>query len=136
MDQLLVIGVEKGVLMIIRQEQYEAFEGDIRSRYCKSLQKFFRDTIPETVASHDDATLLARILAAEGRGREWGIKLQTSMVRFIALDLLMGERFDTLPEVRRLFGAPGTSIDMKVHVLGDLIEDNLRREAQGGPVRS
>ena len=118
--------------MIIRSEQYDALESDIRDRYCKSLLTFFRDTIPETVASYDDATLFSRISAAELRGRRWGISLQESMARFIALDLVMGERFDAIPEMHRFLEATGMSMDMKVHVLGDLVQNNLRRDSQGG----
>jgi hypothetical protein len=115
--------------VIIRQEQFDALEADVRSRYWRDLMQFYRDTITEFVAPYDDERLLARISAAEGRGRQWGISLHDSMVQFIALDLLMGEQFDALPEVRRLFEAPGMSTDMKVHVLADLVQGNLRRES-------
>lgn len=114
-------------MLQIRKEQYDAFDADMRSRYCKSLLKYYRDTIAEVVAPYDDATLFNRIVAAEGRGRQWGIALQDAMARFIGLDLVMGERFDTLPEVQRLFKVPGMSMDMKIHVLSDMVQENLTR---------
>src|SRR5205823_10895114 len=73
---------KEGTSMLrIRPEQYDALDADMRSRYCKSLLKFYRDTISQTVAPYDDATLLNRIVAAEGRGRQWGIALQDEIGR-------------------------------------------------------
>jgi hypothetical protein len=114
-------------MLRIRPEQFAAFDADIRSRYHRSLLEYYRDTIPEAVARFDDATLLARIAAADERGRRWGIALQDAMAQFIGLDLVIGEQFDAPQDVRRYFEAPGMSMDMKVYVLADLVQKQLRK---------
>ena len=81
-------------MLHIRPEQYDTFDAATRSKYYQRLLKLFRDTIPGVLTSYSDEILLRRIAAAEERGRGWGVSLQDSMARFVALDLVMGERFE------------------------------------------
>ena len=114
----------------LRPEQIDPLNADVQRRYCADLLQFYRRAVGDLVAQHDDQTLLTRIISAEQRGRQWGVYLHESMVRFIGLDLVMGSSFDQVPAVSRLFETPGMSIDMKVNILADIVEGQLRKDAQ------
>jgi hypothetical protein len=87
---------------------------------------FFRHAVPDGVARYDDPELLRRIGDSVRRARHYGIESWEAMTRFVGLSLLVNPAFDAEPAIHQFLSAPDLDPDMKVYMLTDQFEKQLR----------
>jgi hypothetical protein len=110
----------------IRAAQVDALFGARLDEYHRRLRAFFRQSVPDAVAHYDDAELLARIADAVRRARGQGVEAWDAMTRFVGLALLVEHSFDEQPAVQKFLAMPDLDPDLKVHLLADQFEQQLR----------
>ena len=85
-------------MLIIRQQQMEAFRHTLEQQYVLRLINWIASEYPPLAAGPDGpAALERRVRAAYARCRRYGFKRKRDVARFVAFDAKLGAEFENQP---------------------------------------
>lgn len=114
------------MMLKIRKSQLGKLTESLDAAYCGKLCNYFRVTYPDLTAKWDDTTLLQVITKSVSNGRQFNVETSKAMLRYVGLAVLVNPDFDKQADVRAFLKAPGLDPDYKVHLLSDMLIENLR----------
>jgi hypothetical protein len=103
----------------MRPEQFEELDRGWRVNFHRYLADLYREHLPQITAHFDEASLLERIAAADGKARTYGIRTQRGIAQYVGLALVNGPDFDEHPRIQYYFRMPGATPDEKMQLLTD-----------------
>jgi hypothetical protein len=95
-------------------------------RYRRELVADFRRQHPDHTASMTDEHLRAIIDRSLTNARARGIASSGALLRYVSLSVLVSPDFESVPQVKAMFDAPGLDVEYKVHLLSDMLIAQLR----------
>jgi hypothetical protein len=114
--------------MIIRKEQMDAILSSQQDDYARRLLVFFRSTIPDVTATFSNSRLLAIIRPGVAKARQYGIRTDPGVKRFVGLMILIAPTFDEVPEVQQFLHLPDLDPDLRIKILSDMLSQKLQTE--------
>ncbi|MGN6527129.1 MAG: hypothetical protein ACTHL8_12150 [Burkholderiaceae bacterium] len=110
----------------ITEDQLAAIELHMDERYRRELVADFRRQHPEHTAAMSDERLRAIIDRSLTDARARGIASSGALLRYVSLSVLVSPDFESVPQVKAMFDAPGLDVEYKVHLLSDMLIAQLR----------
>jgi hypothetical protein len=111
--------------MVIRAKQMEAIERARDLEYQQQLMAFYRDRAPQFTNRFSDAELRNRIAEAVPRARAFGLTSAEGIMQYVGLALASGPAFDEDPQVHKLMTLPGSTPEVKLKRLLQLVVRDL-----------
>jgi hypothetical protein len=115
--------------MIIRHEQFKVFlpqaEADFEARVVEYLKEEHWDELVRLPSGEflieelPDETLLTMVRQTASRARQFGMKLESSLMAFIVLAVVSAPNFDEHPLIRRILNDNSTQPDERIERLWD-----------------
>ena len=119
-------------MLIIRQQQMEAFRSLLERDFVARLVVRAESRFPEQARqANGRAGLEARIVAAVGRARKYGLTSKRDVTRFIDMDFTAGPDFELAPGMewaRGILEISGLNGPTRLH----RVETRLAKAAQAG----
>lgn len=113
-------------MLVIRQVQLDQMQAAMDQSYYHHLHVYFRENYSKETQKWDDHILLEIIVKSVKRARQLGVKSAEAMLRYVGLAVLVNPNFDNDPKVSAFFDAPDFDPDYKVHLLSDMLIEQLR----------
>jgi len=111
--------------MIIRQQQIEAMDAAMFREYQQRLIAFYRNRAPHFTSRFSDAELAQTIAQAVPRARSFGLNSAEGLVQYVGLALAAGPKFVEDSNVYEFMTQPGSTPEVKMKRLLQLVWKNL-----------
>jgi hypothetical protein len=109
-------------MLVIRDAQWEAFEGDVGLRFANLLAEEVTATWTEACAGLTPREVLQRVSAALEHAIGHGLESQPAQRRFVHLDFMSGASFDTLPWAQLILSWSAAP-EVKLNALEEMAQD-------------
>lgn len=107
-------------MLVIREEQLEAFRDAARQKFAAEFLLWLRAHHPARIAVLSDEEALRRIAVGVERAKDYGLRQGSAIRIFVSLMFLVAPNFDEQPDIRAVLTDPRLAPDARPRALSSL----------------